>query len=118
MTWKNLHQRSIQAQKPEDLVSAMDAEWQSLMCSKCRVHMQKYMEEHPPKEAIGPDFFRYTFDYHNDVNRITGAPEMTDIEVARAQYSLKPLQNASPGFFTYAAAYCGLSLKRYYSVAS
>lgn len=46
----------------------------SMLCIKCRVHYHKYIVEHP---LDFEDLFKWTIDYHNDVNRIQNKPIFT-----------------------------------------
>lgn len=54
-------------------------------CTGCGSHWSQITAKHPPNFASRDDFFRWTFDRHNDVNVHTGKP-LFDFDVALQLY--------------------------------
>lgn len=73
--WAELHTRAI-----EQIDAKSDAAWltafpNKLPCGTCRQHWLDLVAAHPPK--FGFDYFAWTVEVHNAINRQLGKPEMS-----------------------------------------
>lgn len=97
MKWKELHLRAlayINLTRKDDglVVTSAETKWfnafvESIPCPLCQHHFQSYLQQNPlPEEMTRPQYFRWTVDAHNYVNRSLRKPELT-IPEALALYA-------------------------------
>lgn len=59
----------------------------NLRCKKCITHALEYLEKHPIEMAENP--LLWTIDFHNNVNKRLGKPELTHDEALNVIYNCK-----------------------------
>lgn len=86
MKWKELHCRALAYLPMEGEQGWFDSFVESIPCSKCKHHFESYLKQNPPfeKPITRPEFFQWTVDAHNYVNRQLRKKELTYAEALLA----------------------------------
>lgn len=82
-TWRKIHRKAARIRCDEDkekFVRYMKRLYKVITCAVCKAHTKKFMRKHPMEEYwtyIDDDgrdrgLFRWTWIFHNDVNRRLG----------------------------------------------
>ena len=85
-TWHKIHRRASKIksyQDKKDFIKYMKKLYKVIDCEVCRSHTKMFMKKHPMKEYMtymdidGRDrgLFRWTWIFHNEVNRRLGKSE-------------------------------------------
>jgi len=75
--WRNLHLAALQwTGEVQSQASFLVKVGRSIPCGECRSFWATRLRENPPPKTNAEDFFRWTWETHNSVNRKLGKPEM------------------------------------------
>lgn len=73
--WATLHIACLGCQDPKALAEFVEGYLYIIPCLSCREHFEQVLVENPPPEA--GDFFKWSVDVHNIVNKRLGKPEVS-----------------------------------------
>ena len=73
--WMTLHIACLGCQDPKALAEFVEGYMYIIPCLSCRQHFEQVLVENPVPEA--GDFFQWSVDVHNIVNKRLGKPEFS-----------------------------------------
>ena len=73
-TWQVIHMYCFLAKKKKDVINLLHAFAKALPCVHCSNHMMQYLKRYPPQEL---NLFKWSVDFHNNVNARTNKPMLT-----------------------------------------
>lgn len=88
MLWKELHLRALENKGENDLKYLIDFSTRIPRFTsgcKCREFWVSYIKKFPPKFGANQEYFKWTVDCHNAVNKKLGKP-IYSLEEARELY--------------------------------
>lgn len=83
ITWYNIHTMAFSITEEYEIkvfIKMLRAICEKLPCSTCKEHAKKFLVNNPPEKEIGTipsKCFKYTVDFHNHANMITGKSLMS-----------------------------------------
>jgi hypothetical protein len=80
--WSRLHSAAINAPAPREFKAVLDRVRTSLPCGECAAHARNWLKHNPPPDDPA-GLFAWTVQWHNDVNRRLGKPELSVEEATR-----------------------------------
>ena len=92
VVWRNLHYIAIDIKDAAEIpffIKMLRNICSHIPCPTCKKHAAMFLAEHPPEGYMGTiasNCFKYTVDFHNHANKITGAP-IVSYEDARKTWS-------------------------------
>jgi len=76
--WRNLHVAALQWDgKVQSQASLLVKVGMNIPCGECRSFWSTRLRENPPPKTNADDFFRWTWEAHNAVNKKLGKPEIS-----------------------------------------
>lgn len=93
--WMTLHVACLACQDYKSLAEFVEGYIYIIPCLSCRQHFEQVLVENPVPET--GDFFQWSVDVHNIVNKRLGKPEVS-YEAALANVVGSPPSNARPQF--------------------
>lgn len=87
--WAELHTRALATDPPDPQI---EADWlrdwvARIQCPTCESHWRLVIADCPPRLDTRDDYFAWTVDAHNAVNRHLGKPELT-LDAARERWGI------------------------------
>jgi hypothetical protein len=83
ITWRIIHYNAIDVKEAAEIpyfIKMLRNICAHITCPTCKKHAAMFLAEHPPESYIGSvasNCFKYTVDFHNHVNKITGISTIT-----------------------------------------
>lgn len=74
LSWDVIHALPGEAQSAEDFAARVQKVVSGLRCGSCKSHAQQYLKTHKPAGNTPKDWYVWTHEFHEAVNKRTGKP--------------------------------------------